>query len=50
VDIGALKIYVSAQNLFTITKWKGWDPETGSGFTPGIPLMKNFTVGLNVEF
>jgi TonB-linked SusC/RagA family outer membrane protein len=50
VDIGALKIYVSAQNLITITKWKGWDPETGSGFAPGMPLMKNFTVGLNVEF
>ena len=49
-DIGRLKVYVSAQNLLTITKWKGWDPETGRGLGPGVPLMKNFTFGLNVEF
>ncbi|MEN8115639.1 MAG: TonB-dependent receptor [Bacteroidota bacterium] len=49
-DMGSLKLYVSAQNLVTITKWKGWDPETGRGFDPGVPLMRNFTFGLNVEF
>ena len=50
LDMRSLKLYVSAQNLVTITKWKGWDPETGRGFDPGVPLMKNFTFGLNVEF
>ena len=25
-----LRVYVSSQNLFTITKYKGWDPEVGT--------------------
>jgi len=50
LDMRSLKVYVSAQNLITITDWQGWDPETGRGFDPGVPFMKNFTFGLNVEF
>jgi hypothetical protein len=49
-DIGSLKVFVSGKNLATITKWRGWDPETGSGFAPGRPLMANYTFGVNVEF
>lgn len=29
--IGQLRIYVSATNLFTLTKYNGWDPEIGYG-------------------
>ena len=51
LDIGSLKVFVSGKNLATITDWRGWDPETGAGFSPGaIPLMANYTFGLNVEF
>ncbi len=49
-DIESLKVFVSGKNLATITKWRGWDPETGTGFTPGRPLMANYTIGVNVEF
>jgi len=49
-DIGSLKVYVSGKNLATITKWRGWDPETGVGFQTGRPLMANYTIGVNVEF
>ena len=49
-DIGSLKVYVSGKNLATITKWRGWDPETGRGFSTGRPLLANYTFGLNVEF
>ena len=50
LNIGSLKIFVSGKNLATITKWRGWDPETGLGFSPGRPLMANYTFGVNVEF
>jgi TonB-linked SusC/RagA family outer membrane protein len=29
-NVAGLRIYVSGQNLFTITKYKGYDPEVGS--------------------
>ncbi len=48
--INNLKVFVSGKNLITLTKWDGWDPETGLGFTPGRPVMKNYTLGVNVEF
>jgi len=54
-----LRVYVSAQNLFTITKYKGFDPEasyydidnTKAGIDYGIyPSAKTFLAGLNVTF
>lgn len=50
LDIGNLEVFISGKNLLTITNWRGWDPETGVGFTPGRPLMKNYTLGINIEF
>ncbi len=48
-----LKVYVSGKNLFTWTDWIGWDPEHGAGgISPGNngPLMKTYTLGVNVQF
>jgi TonB-linked SusC/RagA family outer membrane protein len=45
-----LKVNVSAKNLLTLTKWEGWDPETGVGLTAGLPVQRSYTLGLNVEF
>jgi len=58
-----IRVYVSATNLFTITKYNGLDPEmtvsansTSEGdLANGIdwgtyPVAKNFTFGLNVTF
>jgi len=54
-----LRIYASSQNLFTITKYSGLDPEIGiqngnptqNGVDNGTyPLSRAFTVGLNVTF
>jgi TonB-linked SusC/RagA family outer membrane protein len=60
--IQRFRIYVSSQNLFTITKYKGWDPEIGAvntkpnrQLTTGIdygqyPSARSFQVGLQVGF
>jgi TonB-linked SusC/RagA family outer membrane protein len=54
------RLYISAQNLLTITKYKGYDPEVGnrtpgSNLTNGIdfavyPQPKAFQVGLQASF
>jgi TonB-dependent starch-binding outer membrane protein SusC len=46
-----LRIFVSGKNLYTWTKWRGWDPETGGGLETDVkPVMKSITAGLNIEF
>ncbi|WP_186758605.1 SusC/RagA family TonB-linked outer membrane protein [Echinicola salinicaeni] len=51
LSLKGLKIYGSGKNLATWTKWKGLDPETGTGITSGgYPVLRSYTVGLNVSF
>ncbi len=50
------KVYVSGQNLFTLTKYKGLDPEVeGFMFSPGVdpqsfPNLRILSVGLTLSF
>lgn len=53
----SLRLYVSTNNLFVITKYRGIDPEVDmGGVTPGIdnsnfyPKTRTFIVGLNASF
>lgn len=57
--IESLRIYASAQNLFTITGYKGFDPEVNSkgqnNLQQGIdynayPLSRTYMFGLNIAF
>ena len=56
VFVNSLRIYVSAENLLTLTKYHGYDPEISSGGTSlGIdygvyPQPRTFRVGLNLKF
>ena len=56
VLISNLRVYVAAENLLTLTKYHGFDPEISSGGTSlGIdygvyPQARTFTVGVNVKF
>lgn len=46
-----LRLYATASNLFTITKYSGYDPEVGSGVDYGnYPQSRTFTFGLNATF
>ena len=46
-----LRVYATASNLFTITKYKGYDPEVGGGVDYGnYPQSRTFTFGLNANF
>lgn len=57
----SLKLYVSAQNVFTITDYKGYDPEVSSvgvstsdvtaSFDSGaLPNPRTITFGINIDF
>jgi TonB-linked SusC/RagA family outer membrane protein len=55
--ISNLRVYVSAQNLFTFTNYSGFDPEVGStsplkaGVDDGVyPVPRTWLMGLNVSF
>ena len=42
-----LRVFGSAENLITITNWKGIDPEKGTS-RDIYPLLKTFSIGLNL--
>ena len=56
--ISKARVYVSAQNLFTLTNYSGYDPEVStrnSALTPGLdfsayPRSRSFNMGVNVNF
>jgi TonB-linked SusC/RagA family outer membrane protein len=51
IKVDNLRLFISGQNLFTWTKWSGWDPETGEGINrTGRPVLRSYTFGLNLEF
>ena len=46
-----LRLYATASNLFTITNYKGYDPEVRDGVDYGnYPQSRTFTFGLNANF
>ncbi|MBS4057292.1 MAG: TonB-dependent receptor [Bacteroidales bacterium] len=52
IGLQQLRVYVSGNNLFTVTKYKGFDPEIG-GSSYGIdrgfyPQARSFMAGINV--
>lgn len=40
------RVYVQGQNIFTVTDYKGWDPENQSG---NYPLLRVWTAGIEVN-
>jgi len=48
--VNNFKVYVTGTNLFTITDWDGWDPETSTGLGGEYPLLRTYSVGINFDF
>ena len=58
-SISKLRFYFGVQNLYTFTKYTGYDPEIGAynqdpllvGIDSGrYPTNRSFTFGMNLEF
>lgn len=58
LGLSKLRLYATGSNLWTWTKYSGFDPEVstmGSGLTPGVdfgayPKSRSFVFGINVAF
>lgn len=56
-SIKGLQVYVTGQNLFTITNYSGYDPDVSAFGTSNVradynafPLSRSFTAGLSINF
>lgn len=57
VGIDKLRVYVSANNIYTFTKYRGYDPSAssgtpiGAGIDPGFyPVPRTYLLGVNLKF
>jgi len=57
IGMDKLRVYASANNLYTFTKYKGFDPGASSGIPIGggiddgfYPIPRTYMVGLNINF
>ena len=48
IGIESVRIYGSAENLATFTKYRGLDPEKRSHASDAYPLNKSFSLGINI--
>jgi TonB-dependent starch-binding outer membrane protein SusC len=51
ISMQDLRLFFNGKNLLTLTKWNGWDPETGQKINMnGRPVLRGYTFGLEVKF
>ena len=51
IKMSRCRIYLSGSNLFTATKYSGYDPEVGGGVDYGnYPQSRTFMLGVNINF
>lgn len=48
VGIDNLRIYLSGENIFTLTNYKGIDPERAGNINNIYPLTKSYSLGINI--
>ena len=46
LGINGLTVYISGKNLYTFTKWSGWDPEN----VDNTPMMRSIIGGISLSF
>lgn len=49
IKLQGLRIYVSGKNLYTWTKWSGYDPETSASIGD-FPMLRTFALGIDFKF
>lgn len=51
IGLNKLRVYAQMSNVFTITKYNGYDPEVGSGVDYGnYPQARTLLFGMNLAF
>ncbi|MCF8381338.1 MAG: TonB-dependent receptor [Bacteroidales bacterium] len=50
IQVHKFRVYFTADNLLTFTKWQGIDPEKDTSGDDFYPLLKSYAFGVNIEF
>lgn len=51
LGIENLRLFMSGQNLLTLTGWDGWDPEANLGISStAYPVMRTYAFGIDLTF
>lgn len=50
ISVGNIRLYASAENLFTLTKYPGLDPEKPNSSRDLFPINRSYSFGLNISF
>lgn len=50
IGLSNFRLYAKGSNLLTFSGWKLWDPEIDTGTGTKYPIMKSFSVGLDINF
>ncbi|WP_431294079.1 SusC/RagA family TonB-linked outer membrane protein [Pedobacter sp. P26] len=50
IGVKRLRVYATGYNVFTISKFKLWDPELGTNNGTRYPLTSNYSLGLTANF
>tara|TARA_R110000764_G_scaffold36_3_gene303 strand:- start:6679 stop:9756 length:3078 start_codon:yes stop_codon:yes gene_type:complete len=50
LGVNEFKLYITGKNLFTQTDWVGLDPENAGQIASSSPVIRTFTLGLNLSF
>ena len=49
-NVTRMRMYVNGTNLFTVSRWKIWDPELGDGRGTSYPNITAYNVGFRIGF
>lgn len=50
IGVNNASVYMMGMNLFTLSKWKLWDPELNTGNGNSYPNSSSYTIGINFNF
>jgi TonB-linked SusC/RagA family outer membrane protein len=50
ITLSSARIYFSGQNLLTLTKYSGFDPEVSGVDSGNYPLTRTFSMGIDIKF
>jgi hypothetical protein len=51
IGLKTCKVFLTGENMFTITKWAGGDPEAGIPVaSAAFPVTANYSLGINLSF
>lgn len=50
VYLSSARIFISAQNIFTLTRYSGFDPEVSGVDSGSYPMTRNISIGVDIKF